>query len=115
MQRDYAYLLDMLLAAQRAAQHVNGVVEEQFVSSLLHQDAVIRELEVIGEAARRVSEETKTEHSAIDWAGIIGMRHRLIHDYRNIRVDIVWHVVTREVPQLIRDLEQIVPPEEPEP
>lgn len=114
MQRDHAYLLDMLLAAQRAAQHVTGALEEQFVSSLLHQDAVIRELEVIGEAARKLSEETKTEHPDIDWAGIIGMRHRLVHDYRNIRVDIVWHVVTHEVPQLIRDLEKIVPPEEPE-
>jgi uncharacterized protein with HEPN domain len=78
MQRDDAYLLDMLLAAQRAAQHVSGIEPDQFATSLLHQDAVIRELEIVGEAARRVSDPMKADHPAIDWAGIIGMRHRLV-------------------------------------
>ena len=113
MQRDDAYLLDMLIAARRAAQHVNGIDAEQFASSLLHQDAVVRELQIVGEAARQVSEDTKGEQPEIDWAGIIGMRHRLVHEFRRIRIDVVWDVVQREVPVLIRDLERIVPPEKP--
>jgi uncharacterized protein with HEPN domain len=115
MRLDDAYLLDMLLAARRAAQHVSAVQPEQFASSLLHQDAVVRELQVVGEAARKVSDETKAETPHIDWTGIIGMRHRLVHDYRHIRIDLVWSVLTHEVPLLIQHLEQIVPPEEPEP
>jgi uncharacterized protein with HEPN domain len=62
-----------------------------------------------------VSEETKREHPQIDWIGIIGMRHRLVHDYRHVRVNIVWDVLRHEVPLLIQHLEQIVPPEEPAP
>ena len=111
MQRDDAYLLDMLIAARRAAQHASGLNAEQFASSLLHQDASVRELQIIGEAARSVSEPTKFEHPQIDWAGIIGMRHRLVHEYRHIRIDVVWDVLQNEVPLLIRDLERIVPPE----
>lgn len=112
MQRDDAYLLDMLLAARRAAQHASGIEREPFASSLLHQDAVIHQLHIIGEAARKVSEDEKKKHPYIDWPGIIGMRHRLVHDYRNIRIDVVWDVVTREVPTLITHLEQIVPRED---
>lgn len=112
MQRDGAYLLDMLLAARRAAQHASGIDRKQFEASPLHQDAIVRQLQVIGEAARKLSESTKGQHAHIDWAGIVGMRHRLVHDYRTVRIDVMWHVVTNEVPRLIRDLEQIVPPEE---
>lgn len=112
MQRDEACLLDMLLAARRAVRHVNGMDPGQFTSSLLHQDAAVHALQIIGEAARKVSEEMKREHPQIDWTGIIGMRHRLVHDYRHVRVDIVWHVLQQEVPLLIQYLEEIVPPEE---
>src|ERR1043165_4630184 len=112
MQRDDAYLLDMLVAARRAAQHATGLEPQQFESSLLHQDALFRSLQIVGEAASRVSDDTKSEHTEIDWNGIIGLRHRLVHDYRRIRVDVVWRVLKNEVPLLIRQLEQIVPPEE---
>jgi uncharacterized protein with HEPN domain len=92
---------------------VGEMAPGQFASSLLHQDAAVHALQIIGEAARRVSEETKRELPQIDWIGIIGMRHRLVHDYRQVRIDIVWHILRQEVPQLIQQLEQIVPPDEP--
>jgi uncharacterized protein with HEPN domain len=112
MRRDDAYLLDMLIAARRAAQHVRDLDAEQFASSLLHQDAAVRQLQIIGEAARQVTEETRREHPQIDWAGITGMRHRLVHEYRRVRIDVVWDVLRHEVPPLVRYLEQIVPPDE---
>ena len=114
MPRDDAFLLDMVLAARRATAYVIGVDPAAFASSLLHQAAVMRELQIIGEAAGRVSEQTKNRHPHIDWAGVTGLRHRLVHDYRNIRIDIVWHVLQNEVPLLIADLEKIVPPEKPD-
>ncbi len=114
MSRDDAYLLDMLIAARKAAQHAMGLSEEQFRASALHQDAIIRALEIVGEAARHVSESAKAHHSSIEWMKITGMRHRLAHDYRNVDLNIVWSVVTREVPALIEYLERVVPPDEPE-
>jgi uncharacterized protein with HEPN domain len=112
MQRDDAYMLDMLVAARRAAQHAIALEPQQFESSLLHQDAIMRELQIVGEAASQVSDHTKSKHTEIDWNGIIGLRHRLVHDYRKIRLNVVWRVLKNEVPVLIQQLEKIVPPEE---
>jgi len=114
MSRDDAYLLDMLIAARRAETHAAATTEEQFYASPLHQDAIVRALEIVGEAARFVSAGTRAQHPAIEWDKIIGMRHRLAHDYRNIDLDIVWSVATREISPLIGYLERIVPPDEPE-
>jgi uncharacterized protein with HEPN domain len=111
MSRDDAYLLDMLIAARHAAEHTIDVSEERFRGSQLHQDAIVRELEVIGEAARRVSDATRARHQTIEWTKITGMRHRLAHDYRNVDLNIVWFVVSVEVPALIAYLQQVVPPE----
>jgi uncharacterized protein with HEPN domain len=114
MSRDDSYMLDMLIAARKASEHAAGLSEERFHESALHQDAIIRKLEVIGEAARRVSEATRSQHSQIEWSKITGMRHRLAHDYRNVDLDIVWSVVTTELPALINYLQRVVPPDEPE-
>lgn len=115
MSRDDAYLLDMLIAARRAAQFASGISENEFRNSLLHQDAIIRRLEIVGEAAGRVSDVGRAQHPNIEWRKITGMRHRLAHDYRNVDLDIVWAVVTTEIPVLIRYLERVVPPEGSEP
>ncbi len=115
MSRDDAYLLDMLIAARRAAQFASGISENEFRNSLLHQDAIIRRLEIVGEAAGRVSDVGRVQHANIEWRKITGMRHRLAHDYRNVDLDIVWAVVTTEIPVLIRYLERVVPPEGSEP
>jgi uncharacterized protein with HEPN domain len=113
MSRDDAFLLDMLLAARMVAEYAGGLSEEQFRERPLHQDAIIRRLEVIGEAARHVSESTRKRHPTIEWAKVTGMRHRLAHDYRNVNLTIVWSVATSEVPALIAYLQRIVPPDQP--
>jgi uncharacterized protein with HEPN domain len=107
--RDAALLLDMLLAARDAVEFVGGLDEATFQTSRLHQNAVIRALEVIGEAAGKVSTETATTHSGIDWRRITGMRHRLIHGYGDVKLDIVWMTVRDYLPSLIATLEQLVP------
>jgi uncharacterized protein with HEPN domain len=76
-ERDQALLLDMLLAAQDGLSFVEGLDEARFAASRLHQNAVIRSLEVIGEAAGKVSLETQDAHPEIPWREITGMRHRL--------------------------------------
>jgi uncharacterized protein with HEPN domain len=114
MSRDDAYLLDMLISARLVAQYALGLTEDRFRRSEMHQDAIIRRLEIIGEAARHVSQETRAEHPKVEWDQMTGMRHRLAHDYRNVDLDIVWSVTTAEIPSLIAYLQHIVPPDESE-
>ena len=66
-------------------------------------------MELIGEAAGKVSEQTRLAHPEIEWPAIVGLRHRLVHDYRNIDLDRLWSIVEEEVPLLIQQLERIVP------
>jgi uncharacterized protein with HEPN domain len=110
-ERDSALLLDMLLAAKDARSFAAGMDEAAFLASRLHQSAVIRALEVIGEAAGRVSPAFRATQPAIPWRDITGMRHRLIHGYDDVRFDLVWRVVAEDLDPLIAALEPLIAPE----
>lgn len=109
--RDAALLLDMMLAAGDALSFVAGLDERAFLASGLHQSAVIRKLEVMGEAAGKVSKSFCAAHEEIPWREMTGLRHRLIHGYDDVRLDIVWRVVTETLPGLIAILRPLIPPE----
>jgi uncharacterized protein with HEPN domain len=107
--QDAALFLDMLVAARDAIEFVEGLDETAFLASRLHQSAAIRALEVIGEAAGKVSAATRAAHPDIPWREITGMRHRLIHGYAEVRLDLVWMVLQDRLAPLIAILEQVVP------
>lgn len=111
-QRDAALLLDMLLAARDALTFVEGLDEAAFAASRLHHYATIRSLEVIGEAAGKVSAATRGAHPEIAWREMMGMRHRLIHGYGEVRLDRVWAVVRDDLSPLVAVLEKLVPGED---
>jgi len=111
-ERDAARLLDMLLAARDVLEFADGLTKEQFLSSRLHQNAIIRSLEVIGEAAGHVSPDTTLALPTIPWQAITGMRHRLIHGYAVVDLDLVWHVINTDITPLIEMLEPVVPSED---
>ena len=106
--RDEAYLLDMLLAARDARPFVSGLDEAAFRASRLHQNAVIRSLEIIGEAAGKVSPATQAARPEIPWREITGMRHRLIHGYAEVRLDLAWTVAQERLGPLIAALEPLI-------
>ena len=112
MWRDDALLLDILLAAGDACEFVHGLDWAGFSNSKLHQSAVERCMGIIGEAASHVSREFQERHPEIPWRKIIGMRHRLIHAYNEVRHDIVWEVVQNDLPPLIETLKPLIPPED---
>ncbi len=112
MRRDEAYLLDMLLAARDAQKCAYGLTREQLEASRLHQLAVLKALETIGEAAAKVSESFWAAHPEIPWREIVGMRNRLVHAYFEVDLDEVWDTVRNDLPPLIAALEPLVPPEE---
>ncbi len=81
MQRDREYMLDILEGAKLAIDYIGDKTREKFFGDLQCQDAVIRRLEIIGEAARRISEETQAAHPDLPWSDMVGMRNIMIHEY----------------------------------
>ncbi len=114
MWRDEGWLLDILTAARKIVQYASGVTREEFSGNELLQDGIIRQCAVIGEAARMISQETRDRHPKIPWKEIIGMRHKLVHEYFRIDLAKVWDAVQEDVPELVRLIEPLVPPEETE-
>lgn len=113
MWRDDAYFLDIVLAARKIQAFTSGHEWEAFESDELLQDAVMRNLQVIGEAARGLSEEARSRLPEVPWAEIVGLRHRLVHDYGGIDLQKVWAIVQEDVAALILALEPLIPPETP--
>ena len=112
MARDPEYLLDIHEAAKLALSYVSGKTKEEFLKDPQCQDAVIRRLEVIGEAARRISQETRARLSGIPWAAIVSMRNVMIHEYDDVDLTVVWDTVQNQLPALISAIQAEVPPEE---
>lgn len=112
MWRDDANLLDMMIAAQRAVEFSTGLTWEEFRESRLHQHAIAKALENIGEAAGKVSEEFRQSHQEIPWRQIVGLRHRIAHNYFRLDILRVWEITTTDVPALIASLEPLIPPDE---
>ena len=106
---DQVYLGDMLDAARRVESKVARKTIHDFRADDTIQLAVVHLIQIIGEAASRVSSELREAHSDIPWNGVIGMRHRLVHDYGNINYEIVWSVAVDEMPKLIAAIERILP------
>ena len=111
MGSDQAYLLDIVQAARLALDYVQDVSRDEFLLDVRLQDSVIRRIAIIGEAARRVSLAMQEAHPAIAWAEMIGMRNFLIHDYGAVDMEVVWDTVQHNLPDLIAQLEPIVPGE----
>lgn len=113
--RDTAYLWDMLDSARSACEFTTGVYFVTYERDRKLQLAVERAVEIIGEAARRVSDEYRAAHPEIPWRSMIAQRNVLVHEYGEIKHERMWLLVTEHLPALIRDLEKLVPPVPPEP
>lgn len=108
---DLVRLQHMLEHASEAVRLAEGKNRSDLDNSRVLALALVRLLEVVGEAASRVSKATQRQYPKIPWPQMIGMRNRLVHDYVVIDVDIVWQTVVEELPSLVAELERIVPPE----
>ncbi|MFA0747164.1 HepT-like ribonuclease domain-containing protein [Fervidibacter sp.] len=97
---DSVYLRHILDAIHRIERYLSNVTREQFLREELLQDGVVRQLEIIGEACRHISDELRQKYPAVPWSQIIGMRNRIIHEYFNVDLNIVWEVVQKDLPEL---------------
>ncbi len=105
---DMANVLDMLAAANAVVQFASGKTLENYVGDLFLRSAVERQIEIIGEAARGISDEFQSLHAEIPWRPIIAQRHVLAHDYGEIVDERIWRVAAEYVPDLIRQLDSIL-------
>jgi uncharacterized protein with HEPN domain len=101
----------MLAASKEAMEFAAGKTRQNLQKDRIRVLAIIKSIEIIGEAASKVTEEFKSENKYIPWNDIISMRNRLIHAYFDVDLDIVWQTVKSDLPDLIRALEKILPPE----
>ena len=98
---------DMWEAIERVERYTKGIAHETFVRDEKTADAVVRNLEVIGEAANRLPEEFKGQHPGVAWPQIVGLRHRIVHDYFGIDLALVWQIVQRDLPAFKAQLRQL--------
>ena len=106
--RDRLYCLNMRDYAAQAMTIVADKQRHDFDGDPVLRLALTHLLQIIGEAARRVSQETKDANPEIPWPRIIGMRHRIVHDYLRINEEVVWQAVTQELEPLIARLDAVL-------
>lgn len=108
---DLAYLWDMLQAARDAVEIVAGKRKSEWEADKIIRLAVERSVEIVGEAARHVSDRTREQHPEIPWRQIVGLRHILAHEYGEIDYDRLFDTVGRDIPELINHLVSVLPPD----
>lgn len=107
-QRDKGRLEDIIEAASNVAQFVGGISYEEFLSDKLHYYAILKNVEIIGEAAYMLSPEFKETHGEIRWSSIVKMRHILVHGYASILPEILWQTAISDVPELKTQITSIL-------
>jgi uncharacterized protein with HEPN domain len=111
--RDPLILIDdILTAAHRADDYVTGLDFDGFLADQRTIDATVRNLEIIGEACRQLPDDFRNRHLDIPWRQISGLRNRIVHDYFNVDLEIVWDIVTVDLPQLVIEIAKLKDPGE---
>ncbi|HEX2965851.1 MAG TPA: DUF86 domain-containing protein [Syntrophorhabdaceae bacterium] len=104
---DKELLEDMLQCARRINSYIEKMTYDDFLIDHKTQDAVVRNIEIIGEAVKLLSDDIKRNYSGIAWKEIAGTRDKLIHDYFGINIDVVWNIAKEDLPTFVEELEKI--------
>lgn len=106
--RDLTYLGDILDSIRRIASYTADVSKKDFLENFMMQDAVIRQIEIIGEASNSISEEFQEEHDQLPWLQMRAIRNKIVHDYRGINLHIIWDTVQKDLPLLEKQVREIL-------
>ena len=108
MEKSTVYLNDILESIEKIEGYLDGFKAMDFENDSAIQDAVMRRLEIIGEAVKRLPEKMKSEYSDIPWRNIAGMRDILIHEYAGVQTERVWRTVKNDLPPLKRVMAKLI-------
>lgn len=97
MKDDKLYVMHINECIKRIESYTSGG-HDTFMASILIQDAVLRNLQTLGESARRLSSDLKATHPGAEWAGVSGFRNMLVHDYMDLNMELIWKVIERDLP-----------------
>lgn len=104
------YLQDILISIQRIEEYTKGLSSKDFEVDWKTVDAVVRNLEIIGEAAKNMPEEIIEKYPEIPWSSMISMRNKVIHEYFGVDVEILWKTIYEDLPSLKEEIAKIYPP-----
>jgi uncharacterized protein with HEPN domain len=104
---DSVYLNHIVDSGERVRSYIEGVSEAEFMATPLIQDAVMRQIQIIGEAASRLSSDFRTRTGFVPWKDVVGMRHKLVHDYMGVDLEAVWATAARDIPSLMAELSKL--------
>lgn len=102
-------MLDIDYYGRNIISFVSGMTQAEFATDQKTTAAVMYAIAVMGEATKRLSDEFRENHSHLPWRELAGLRDRLVHDYRNLDLDILWDVISVEIPVLLTNLEPLLP------
>ena len=106
--RDLIYLGDILDAIGRIESYTTGVKKKDFIENFMMQDAVMRQIEIVGEASNSISDEFQEKHQGLPWFQMRGIRNKIIHDYRGINLNIIWDTIKKDLPLLKKQVREIL-------
>ena len=101
-------LNDICQAIDRIEQYIENLSFDAFSKDRKSVDAVVRNLEIIGEAASRLPDEFKEKYSEIEWYKVVGLRHRIVHEYFGVDLEIIWQILQKDLPELKHKIMQIM-------
>ncbi|MGB8217482.1 MAG: DUF86 domain-containing protein [Candidatus Methanoperedens sp.] len=105
---DIEFLTDILEAIRRIGIYTKGTDYEHFLDDIKTQDAVVRNLEIIGEAAKNISDDFKEKHPLILWKDLAGVRDKLIHHYFGVNLEVVWYIIIEDLSPLKEGIRRIL-------
>ncbi len=108
MDKDVVYLRHILLAVEKVNEYVNRGGRKLFDEDTAIQDALIKQIEIIGEATRKISEEFKEGYIEVPWKKMVGMRDKLVHDYMGVDLEAVWKTAVGDIPELKKLIEEVL-------
>ncbi|MGV0028912.1 HepT-like ribonuclease domain-containing protein [Phormidesmis priestleyi] len=109
MNQNESYLLDIAKICQTILRLTSNMTEVEFQHDERTQLAILYEITILGEVVKRLSTEFRSQHSNIEWKKIAGMRDRLVHDYDQVKLDLVWEVIKTNIPELLEYITPLLP------